>query len=87
MLQGEKGFEMTKNSGRYPWKSDGDRQRIIGTIVNVARRIYTAHPDTKDDLKLIIDSYGDLYDAIEDHTENDEPLTMSGIMIDRIFKS
>ena len=82
-------FGILKKSGHYPWKSEGNHQMTIGRFANATKRIYAAHPDTKDDLIEMIKVYGKLHDGVCLEYAPDDPVAkipLADVMIKRIFK-
>ena len=60
----------------------------LGDFVLSAKRIYQAHPDTKDDLMRLAKRYADLYSAYTSRKSNDsvDQMPLSEAMIKRIFE-
>ena len=82
-------FGILKKSGHYPWKSEGNHQMTIGRFANATKRIYAAHPDTKDDLIEMIKVYGKLHDDVCREAFPDDPdawIPLADVIIDRVIK-
>lgn len=79
-------YGVPRKSGRYPFKTDGKMQRMIGMFTIECKKIHDESPEHDTGIKRLIQAFGYMYDG-NDHPSEIKGMPLKDAIEKKVFES